>query len=86
MSESTSKTMLAYRFVPGEANPVPQTIPVPTPAANQILVKVLAAGVCHSDVGVLTPGGSLNAFVPAITFTLGHEGAGEQPDSTSLAF
>ncbi|GJE87708.1 zinc-binding dehydrogenase [Phanerochaete sordida] len=68
--------MMAYRHVPSEPNPVAQRIPVPSPAADQVLVKILAAGVCHSDIGILDPGSALNQAVPKSTFTLGHEGAG----------
>ena len=77
MASTTPKTMLAYRYVPSEPNPVAQRIPIPTPAADEVLVKVLAAGVCHSDIGILLPGDHLNDFVPRSPFTLGHEGAGE---------
>nr|ACM48352.1 alcohol dehydogenase [Phanerodontia chrysosporium] len=81
--------MLAYRFIPGEPNPVPQQVPIPTPAAEEVLVKVLAAGVCHTDVGILTPGDMLNLWCASKSFTLGHEGAGiiaEIPASVASAF
>ena len=68
---------MAYRHVPSEPNPVPQRVPVPSPTADQVLVKILAAGVCHSDIGILTAGDALNQAVPKTTFTLGHEGAGK---------
>ncbi|EKM61377.1 uncharacterized protein PHACADRAFT_190538 [Phanerochaete carnosa HHB-10118-sp] len=76
MSSVTTRTMTAYRFVPSKHNPVPEIIPVPIPTEGQVLVRVLAAGVCHSDVGILIPGGALSHFVPPTIFTLGHEGAG----------
>ncbi|GJE87709.1 zinc-binding dehydrogenase [Phanerochaete sordida] len=76
MAETDPKTMMAYRYVPNELNPVAQRIPIPIPAADEVLIKVLAAGVCHSDIGILLPGDSINGFVPRSTFTLGHEGAG----------
>ena len=50
-------------------------IPIPQPKAGEVLIKVMAAGVCLSDVhfldGILTPG-SLESDV----VTLGHEVAG----------
>ncbi|GJE87707.1 zinc-binding dehydrogenase [Phanerochaete sordida] len=76
MPSAIPATMTAYRYVPSEPNPVAQRIPVPSPTAEQVLVKILAAGVCHSDIGILTPGDALNQAVPQSTFTLGHEGAG----------
>ncbi|KAL7281673.1 hypothetical protein ACG7TL_004990 [Trametes sanguinea] len=69
-----SGTMTAYRFVPGKTEPVRDTLPIPTPDADEVLVKILAAGVCHSDVHLfmLSP---IKPFHPH-TYTLGHEGAG----------
>ncbi|KAI0630383.1 GroES-like protein [Trametes polyzona] len=70
----TPKEMVAYRFVPGLKEPQRQTVPVPTPGPDEVLVKVLAAGVCHSDVRILEKSDTQ----PFITYpsTLGHEGAG----------
>lgn len=69
--------MVAYRYVPSKLTPIIERVPIPIPAADEILIKVLAAGVCHSDVGVLTPGDCINATLPLdLSFTLGHEGAG----------
>lgn len=58
-------------------------IEVPIPKGRQVLVKVKAAGVCHSDVhysegnwGNFTPQG-LGFKSPALPLTLGHEIAGE---------
>jgi alcohol dehydrogenase len=49
-------------------------IPVPKPAANQVLIKIHASGLCYSDVHLT------NADLPfSLTFplTAGHEPAGE---------
>ncbi|KAI0823665.1 GroES-like protein [Trametes gibbosa] len=68
------ETMVAYRFVPGLNEPQRQIIPVPVPGPDEVLVKVLAAGVCHSDVRILHES-TTRPHVP-YTHTLGHEGAG----------
>ena len=63
--------MTAYRLIPGSPDPVRQEIPVPTLAPDQVLVRVLAAGVCHSDTFFL----SAEINDPR-TYILGHENVG----------
>lgn len=46
----------------------------PKPAAGQILIKLEASGVCHSDVHVWK--GALRPPVHPVPFILGHEGVG----------
>lgn len=48
--------------------------PDPVPGPGQVVVDVLAAGVCHSDVGFLD--GTLSSLLPKIPLVLGHEVAG----------
>ena len=49
-------------------------MPDPEPGPGQVLLKVTAAGVCHSDIAVMSrPAESLGYPLP---LTLGHEGAG----------
>src|ERR1700684_4273367 len=63
---------LQYRSI-GRA-PEVVTVPDPEPGPGQILLKVTAAGVCHSDLHVMElPGDRLRHPLP---LTLGHEGAG----------
>jgi propanol-preferring alcohol dehydrogenase len=52
-----------------------QEVPQPEPGVGQVLVRVGAAGLCHSDLSVIheMDEGGFNAKVP---FTLGHETAG----------
>ncbi|CDO73696.1 hypothetical protein BN946_scf185015.g24 [Trametes cinnabarina] len=69
-----SGTMVAYRLVPGKTEPQRTVVPIPTPAADEVLIKVLAAGVCHSDVHVLEASAT-QPIIPG-SFILGHEGAG----------
>jgi propanol-preferring alcohol dehydrogenase len=61
-----------YRTVGAEPEVV--EVPEPEPGPGQILLKVTAAGVCHSDVAVMSwPAEALTFPLP---LTLGHEGAG----------
>jgi alcohol dehydrogenase, propanol-preferring len=51
-------------------------VPVPTPAPDEVLIRVRAAGMCHSDVGELDePSWAVN--ITRNPITLGHEIAGE---------
>ena len=76
-SHSFPATMIAYRFQPSKGEPVKEGLPIPEIASDEVLVKILAAGVCHSDVGILDTSAPMhNAFKDS--FTLGHEGAGER--------
>ena len=70
------ETMTAYRFKPLHGEPVREVIPVPSLAPDDVLVKIVAAGVCHSDLGVLDQRNPMNKLM-STSFTLGHEGAGE---------
>ncbi len=66
---------LQYREV-GSA-PVVVTVPDPEPGPGQVLLKVTAGGVCHSDQFVMSlPQEQLDAFGFTLPMTLGHEGAG----------
>jgi propanol-preferring alcohol dehydrogenase len=50
------------------------TVPDPEPGPGQVLLKVSAAGVCHSDIAVMS--WPAESFPYALPLTLGHEGAG----------
>lgn len=67
---SLDKTMKAAQWDPIQQKAVVNTIPMPEPAPNQILVKMASASLCHSDL--------LCIGRPDLTepFTIGHEGAG----------
>ncbi|MEE3329000.1 MAG: alcohol dehydrogenase catalytic domain-containing protein [Myxococcota bacterium] len=53
-------------------------VDVPVPAGDGIRVKIRSAGICGSDLHLLT-----SPFAPAVT--LGHEMAGELSDGTAVA-
>ncbi|MFE7839689.1 NAD(P)-dependent alcohol dehydrogenase [Streptomyces sp. NPDC057474] len=49
-------------------------VPVPEPGPGQVLLKVTAAGLCHSDLAAM--GWPEEQFPYALPMTLGHEGVG----------
>ena len=61
-----------YRTVGAEPEVV--TVPDPEPGPGQVLLKVSAAGVGHSDIAVMSR--PADAFPYELPLTLGHEGAG----------
>jgi propanol-preferring alcohol dehydrogenase len=63
---------LQYREVGGRPEVV--TVPDPEPGPGQVLLKVSAAGACHSDEFIM--GLPREAFTFGLPLTLGHEGAG----------
>lgn len=66
---------LQYREI--GAQPEVVEVPIPEPGPGQVLLKVTAAGVCHSDEFVMSQ--SAEDFEAAgwtLPLTLGHEGAG----------
>lgn len=66
--------MKALQYV--EIGKPPQLVEVekPTPGPGQVLLKVTAAGVCHSDEFIMSL--PAEAYVYGLPLTLGHEGAG----------
>ncbi|MFI7005166.1 NAD(P)-dependent alcohol dehydrogenase [Streptomyces sp. NPDC050145] len=63
---------LQYRTV--GAAPEVVTVPDPEPGPGQVLLKVTAAGVCHSDIAVMSWSAEELSF--PLPLTLGHEGVG----------
>ncbi|MBF6147760.1 NAD(P)-dependent alcohol dehydrogenase [Nocardia nova] len=66
--------MKALQYVTVGAEPEVRDIPTPVPGPGEVLLKVTAAGVCHSDDFVMSM--PLEAFGFELPLTLGHEGAG----------
>src|SRR5690242_1647334 len=64
------KTHTAVLYAPGEPIKV-EEIELDPPKANEVQVKLSAAGVCHSDYHLVS--GELPGYMP---MALGHEGAG----------
>jgi propanol-preferring alcohol dehydrogenase len=64
----------ALRLIAWQAEPELRDVPVPDPAPGEVLLEVLAAGLCHSDLHLMEwPEGTLPYELP---FTLGHETVG----------
>lgn len=68
-------TMQAWKVKLGNREPIRTSVPVPEPALESLLVKVLAMGVCHSDCSILALDEPI--FGMRREFILGHECAGE---------
>lgn len=66
--------MKAVQYRTVGAAPEVVTVPRPEPGLGQVLLKVTAAGVCHSDIAVMS--WPAETFPYPLPLTLGHEGAG----------
>ena len=66
--------MRAVRLTRWQADPVLTDVPVPEPSGTEVLVEVTAAGLCRSDIHIMSsrPG----VYPYELPFTLGHETAG----------
>lgn len=64
------KTRTAIQYAPGEPIRV-EEVELDSPKEHEVQVRMVAAGICHSDYHVVT--GELPAYLP---MALGHEGAG----------
>ena len=57
--------MLAYRLLKEQTQPEFQEVPEPHAGPGQVVVRVAASGLCHSDFGVIS-------HAPATGRTMGH--------------
>src|SRR6202165_5038662 len=64
------KTRTAVLYTPGEPIRV-EEIELDTPKEHEVQVRMVAAGICHSDYHIVT--GEMPSYLP---LALGHEGAG----------
>lgn len=67
--------MQAWQFTNTNEPLALNEIPEPTPGPGEVVLDIKAAGLCHSDVGVLDEPGWL-AMIPVRPVTMGHEVAG----------
>ena len=74
-SPQIPKTMQAWRKSFPSSSPFLKEIPVPMPKEDEVLVKLLAMGVCHSDCTLLEMPESMYGMKDE--YTLGHEACGE---------
>ncbi len=69
--------MKALQYIEIGTPPQVVDVPKPTPGPGQVLLKVTAGGVCHSDAFVMSlPADQYEVFGFGLPLTLGHEGAG----------
>ncbi|MDP5226254.1 MULTISPECIES: NAD(P)-dependent alcohol dehydrogenase [Arthrobacter] len=69
--------MKALQYTAIGQAPEIRDVPIPVPGAGQVLVKVTAAGVCHSDQFVMSlPEDAYRGSGFPLPMTLGHEGVG----------
>ena len=69
-----SDRVYSWRMVEQGSPLVVQESPLPSPGPGEVLLRVQACGMCHTDVGVLYGGVRPNAPLP---LTLGHEIVGD---------
>ncbi|KAK4560632.1 hypothetical protein LTR86_005210 [Recurvomyces mirabilis] len=77
MSQSLPSKMQAWKVHVGKPEPILEEVDVPKPGDGEMLVKILAAGVCHSDCTLLGMKEAPPGMNMRPQYTLGHEGAGE---------
>ncbi|MCL2316476.1 MAG: NAD(P)-dependent alcohol dehydrogenase [Actinomycetia bacterium] len=75
--------MKAVQYRKVGANPEVVEIDTPTPGPGQVLLKVTAAGLCHSDIFVMSL--PEEAYTYGLPLTLGHEGVGVIVDAGEAA-
>lgn len=66
--------MKALQVVKWGGEPEVVEVPKPEPGPGQVVVKIAAAGACHSDIHILENVGEASPW--PLPFTLGHENAG----------
>ncbi|MEB4615873.1 alcohol dehydrogenase catalytic domain-containing protein, partial [Leucobacter sp. M11] len=70
-------TMTAYQLPSWQGTPKLSTVPVPEPGPGEVLVRVSAVGLCHSDINMQQiPAEVGNMLGWSVPFTLGHEISG----------
>jgi propanol-preferring alcohol dehydrogenase len=67
--------MQAWKCVIGDPKPRRVEVPIPSPDAEEVLLKILAMGVCHSDCTILDMKEPILGM--GAEFVMGHEGVGE---------
>lgn len=67
----------AYRMTAWEQPPSLREVPAPAAGPGQVVVRVAACGLCHSDLAMMAMPGAIGEGLGwQIPFTLGHESAG----------
>ena len=74
MTTDLPDTMRAWRLSAWGTPPELEEVPVPRPSGEQVLLRVEATGLCHSDLHLMDGEAGARSFAPP--FTLGHEVVG----------
>ncbi|KXJ93449.1 chaperonin 10-like protein [Microdochium bolleyi] len=72
----TKSTMRAQQFNPKTRKLELNEIPIPSPGPDELLVKVLCASLCHSDLMPFEDNDKIQVSADARPITIGHEGSG----------
>jgi propanol-preferring alcohol dehydrogenase len=72
---STTTKMQAWKCHVGDPTPQRVEVPIPDPGPEEVLLEVLAMGVCHTDCTIL--GLKEPVLGMGAEFVMGHEGVGE---------
>ena len=75
------QTRAAVAWKAGEPLTI-ETIDIEGPKTGEVLVEIMATGICHTDSYTLS-GADPEGIFPAI---LGHEGAADQPQTKEAAW
>ena len=70
---SIPKTMRAAQLLAYKRPLEILEVPVPEPRGENVLIRIVGAGLCHSDLHLM---GGESPIIPSFPFTLGHENAG----------
>src|SRR5713101_8452002 len=68
--------MIAYRMLRSQESPEFQDIPKPVAGSGQLLIKIGACGLCHTDLGTVRRRTTVEWANTPPPFTMGHEVAG----------
>jgi threonine dehydrogenase-like Zn-dependent dehydrogenase len=68
----SGKMMNAYRHKPTSDVAVHEVIPIPEPGQGEVLLKVAAAGLCHSEIHMFEHNTGVK-FIDEGTFSFCHE-------------
>jgi len=71
--------MRAIQLIKAGEFPELRDVPIPEPGPGQVLLKMTAAGLCHSDIAVMEHYATLNNY--PLPMTLGHECVGTVVDA-----
>ncbi|KAG9243945.1 hypothetical protein BJ878DRAFT_96790 [Calycina marina] len=75
-AKSLPKSQKAARYFPKENKIRVETIPIPTPKSNELLIKVHSSSLCHSDTMLLEPNDAGLVLGEGTPVTIGHEATG----------